>query len=963
MNLMYNLQRKNLSKHFLVGSAMLVASLGFYSCSDEALDRENDQPTGLNSLYGYVESQGNFTKFVQLIQDLGEKDILAKTGSRTLFVADDAAFDEFFKSNPWGVRSYSELSLAQKKILLYSAMIDNPYPTTLLSSAQPGSSTGGPVPGEVFRRVSSQSILDTVEVIPSNMYAEKLPKNKFFEAIQTLDTIVLFKDATAHPMIHFNGKFLQGNKLSTTDVDFLYGNPDGTFKTEDVYVNNAKVKVAEGKANIFCSNGFIHEVDKVVLPLDNMAEIVRTNPNTKYFNSILDRFTAPQDSTEMTRAYTGNTRAENVFVQRYFSKRSYGSSVSAGSSTDAAFNRDKDGTLFDANENLLKFDPGWNAYVSDVSNPRTAMMEDMAAMLVPNDEAIEQWWNGASGKIIRDYYKKYAKGDDIVSELNAVPTSVIAKLVNVNMLSSFVGALPTNFADILNDANEPMGVAKEYIDNVILGCNGAVYVTNKVFAPRSYSSVLFPAVIDTTQMKVINNAIMTMDYDKYLNSMVAYYRFVIPTNKGMLTYVDPVSYGQTTRNLWEFKYDERTQTINAEVFECEVNADGTVTKLNEKSLTKLTSGTNNEYIFNRMLDLLDNIIVVSDSNVEKAYPNKKYFKTKGNNYIKFEGTNDPDNPTLTKITPTWQAEHGTTLVPHQIFRVQNGTAYVADGLAMGTTKSVCQILNEKEDFSEFLAMLQACGAVSIADAKDNWYAADQQFGNLLHYSEKDGKKSVNYLLNAYHYTIYAPTNNAMQKAYAMGLPSLDDLDAAENLDNEEGGTFHQDSIKAVMLDFIKYHIQDNSIFVDDGFEPGNYESGKTKLHIATADEEEGTEVVENYTPGRPYKINVVSCSSDGITIKDEMQNEIKISKREGYYNLMAREWWLIDEKNKKEIKTPYSCKIDNSSSAVIHAVDTPLLYNYKAGSTNPDENQFLYKDRKLSTESGIKNMSPKRKQY
>lgn len=956
---MYNLQRKNLSRHFLVGGAMLIASLGFYSCSDDALDRENDQPSGLNSLFGYVKDQGNFTNFVQLIKDLGEDEILAKTGSRTLFVADDAAFDEFFKSNPWNVRSYSELSLAQKKVLLYSAMIDNPYPTTLLSSAQPGSSTGGPVPGEVFRRVSSQSILDTVDVIPAREFAARLPKNKFFDAIAGLDTIVLFRDATAHPMIHFNGKFLQGNKLATTDVDFLYKNPDGTFQTEDVYVNNAKVKVAEGKSNIFCSNGFIHEVDRVVLPLDNMAGIIRSNPKTQYFSSILDRFTAPQDSDEITRAYAGNSRAQNVFVQRYFSRRSYGSTVTAGSASDAAYNADKDGNIFDSNENLLKFDPGWNAYVSNVSNPRTALMEDMAVMLVPTDEAIEKWWNGEAGKIIRDYYKKYAQGSDMVSELNAVPTSVIAKLVNVNMLSSFVGALPTRFDDVLDDANEPLKLSRDSIEDVILGCNGAVYVTKNVFAPKSYSSVLFPVIVDTTQMKVINNAILSMDYDKYLNSMVAKYRFVIPSNKGMLTYIDPVSYGQKTKNLWEFKYNERTQTIIADVYECEIQDDGTVTKT--KSLTSLTNGTKNDIILNRMYDLLDNIIVVLDP--KNNYPGKKYYKTKGNNFVKFEGTDmdNQDNPSGTTITATWQDEHGTQMTPVQIFNVKNGISYVVDGIAMGTTKSVCNRLSENSDFSDFLGMLQACGAVSVVDPKDNWYSADQQYGNLLYYSEKDGKKNVNYLLNSYHYTVYAPTNAAMQKAYAMGLPTLDDLERAELLDADEGGTMHQDSIKSVMLDFVKYHIQDNSIFVDEGFEDGNYESGKTKLHVASADESDSS-AGELYTPGRPYKLNVTS-SSKGIQVVDEMGRKVNVITKDGYYNIMAREWWLIDEKNKKDIKTPYTCKIDNSSSAVIQAIDEPLLYSYKAGSTNPDENQFIYKDRKLSTDSGLKNVSPSKAHY
>ncbi|MCQ2131740.1 MAG: hypothetical protein MJY90_00230 [Bacteroidaceae bacterium] len=952
-----NLQRQNLSKHLLVGGALLVASLGFYSCSDEALDRENDQPSGLNSLFGYVESEGNFTNFVQLIQDLGEQEVLSKTGSKTLFVADDDAFAEFFKSNPWGVRSYSELSMAQKKLLLYSAMIDNPYPTTLLSSAQPGSTTGGPVPGEVFRRVSSQSVLDSVAVITSSDYDATLPKNKYFSAITGLDTIVLFEDATAPPMVHFNGKFLQGNKLSTNDVDFLYGVPDGTFHSDDVYVNNARVKVAEGKANIFCLNGFIHEVDKVILPLDNMAKIIASNPKSTYYSSILDRFAAPQDSAAVTRAYAGNSRAENVFVKRYFSQRSYGSTVSAGSSSDVAFTTDKDGNIFDAKENLLKFDPGWNAFVSNVSNPRTALMEDMAVMLAPTDEAIDKWWNEGDGRVIKNYYAKYATEPGMIGELNTVPTSVIAKLVNVNMFNSFVGTLPTNFKDVLDDANEKIGLSRDSIENVVLGCNGAVYFTKNVFAPKSYSSVLFPVVVDTTQMKVINNAIMTMDYDKYLNSMVAKYRFVIPSNKGMLTYIDPVSYGQSTPNLWQFRFDETAKNIVADVYECTLNDDGSAVA--GKYIVTLKNGTNNGIIFNRMNDLLDNIIAIGDS---IPVPGKKYYKTKGNNFIKFDGTDvdNPENPTATTIQASWQQEHGTELVPHQIFKMKNGYAYVADGIAMGTTKSVAQMLNENDDFSDFLKLLQYCGAVSTQaptsvkqDNKDFMPAANQTFGNLLHVDTK----SISYLLNNYHYTIYVPTNQALAEAFADGLPTFDMVDAAEALDEEEGGTFHADSLKAIMLDFVKYHIQDNSIYVDAGFESGNYESGKTKLHPAI--DEEGN-ILDSYTPGRPYKINVNS-SATALSVTDEAGRKADVITRDGYHNLMAREWWLIDDNSKREIKRAYECKIDNSSSAVIHAVNHPLYYCFEKDpatgkpSTDPDKNQFIYKDRALTSASGIKN--------
>lgn len=98
---MFNLQRKTLCKHLLVGGALLVAALGNYSCKD-SYSLDEDQPSGLNSIYGYLYDQGNFTNMLNLIDDLGQAETLSKTGSKTLFAADDAAFAEFFRTNNWG---------------------------------------------------------------------------------------------------------------------------------------------------------------------------------------------------------------------------------------------------------------------------------------------------------------------------------------------------------------------------------------------------------------------------------------------------------------------------------------------------------------------------------------------------------------------------------------------------------------------------------------------------------------------------------------------------------------------------------------------------------------------------------------------------------------------------------------------------------------------------------------------
>jgi len=348
--MLYNSKRKKLCRHLLAGGVMCIAGLMAFSCSD-TYDLDSKQPSGLNTLYGFMEDKGNFKTFLQLIDDLGETEVLSKTGSKTLFVADDDAFAEWYKSNDWGVKKYSDLSTAQKKLLLYSAMIDNAYPTSMLSTAQ------GPVKGEVCRRASSQSLFDSVQVVSTT--SDELPNTPFWTVLQgTHPEIVLFKDASgAPPMVHFTPKFLAANKIESTDIDFVYNDPAGTRQSDDTYVNRSKILESQ-----FCKNGFIHVVDKVITPLDNMAEIIRKSPSTQTFSEILERFAAVKDSTALTQAYNVNkgTEVDSVYVKKYFSDRSAGSGTTE--SSRVAFTADKDNRSLEG-ESSLKFDPGWNTFL------------------------------------------------------------------------------------------------------------------------------------------------------------------------------------------------------------------------------------------------------------------------------------------------------------------------------------------------------------------------------------------------------------------------------------------------------------------------------------------------------------------------------------------------------------------------------------------------------------------------
>lgn len=152
----------------LLGVACLLSTCGVtYSCSDD-YDLDETKPSFLGqSIYDELNARGNFKTVIRLIDDLGYKDVMQKTGSKTLFVANDESYNQFFSSNSWGVNSYDQLSTNQKRLLLNGSMLNNAYVVEMLSTIQ------GPVKNLCLRQLSALSATDSVPFFK----AEDLPHN------------------------------------------------------------------------------------------------------------------------------------------------------------------------------------------------------------------------------------------------------------------------------------------------------------------------------------------------------------------------------------------------------------------------------------------------------------------------------------------------------------------------------------------------------------------------------------------------------------------------------------------------------------------------------------------------------------------------------------------------------------------------------------------------------------------
>jgi hypothetical protein len=118
---------------------------------------------------------------LRLIDDLGETEVLSHTGSRTLFVAADSAYDAWFKTNGWGVSKYEDLSLPQKRLLLKNSMIDNAYLLELMSNKKSEGDAGTPEWGRTMRRTTSTSLYDSVFV----MTPDEMPQTMYWESLRS----------------------------------------------------------------------------------------------------------------------------------------------------------------------------------------------------------------------------------------------------------------------------------------------------------------------------------------------------------------------------------------------------------------------------------------------------------------------------------------------------------------------------------------------------------------------------------------------------------------------------------------------------------------------------------------------------------------------------------------------------------------------------------------------------------
>lgn len=399
---------------------------------------------------------------------------------------------------------------------------------------------------------------------------------------------------------------------------------------------------------------------------------------------------------------------------------------------------------------------------------------------------------------------------------------------------------------------------------------------------------------------------------------------IAPTDNALMSFLDPVSYGGEKLKVWELHLDTSkpsSRQIYADVYDYYTSdADGNLIKDESVAPTQVTGGADNAIIKNRLEFMFKNSVIPG-----VCRPGKKYYATMGNNFVRIEQSGN------SYVAYGSMQDNIGKPVTLTVKETENGTVMYADKSLLTSNRSVAYTLSIHPEFSEFLKVLEACGALSPTNEADGWQAGDQNYGNMLNIKfagnvgaedMRTGRK-VTYLLGDGNYTIYAPTNEAMQMAYQAGLPTLAMLEAAEMEDEQNdiwwpGPESKAATIREVLLNFVKYHIQDHSVFVDEGFESGKYTTAKFRYLENTTGDYAGY-----YRVAPPYKLTV-KVNPSAMQVTDAMGNTRNVITSGNLHNIMVNEYWY-DSRNR--VTRPHTVQLKNAPFVVIHAIDGPLFYN------------------------------------
>ena len=334
---------------------------------------------------------------------------------------------------------------------------------------------------------------------------------------------------------------------------------------------------------------------------------------------------------------------------------------------------------------------------------------------------------------------------------------------------------------------------------------------------------------------------------------------------------------------------------------------------------------------------------------------RKYYMSKGYGTVMVE--RDAEGM-VNAIAGGRERQNGAMIPVSNSYEQKNGYALqLGSSMIQPPTQSVYDVLGGNEEFIEFFEL---CTSID-PDVMKMLLGAETSKNEWDKYRIFDKKENLVRMFNTYHYTVYVPTNAAMEEAYEKGLPTWEDLLVECDSINKVQNQALKDSLKAnlkagadLIINFLRYHFQDNSVYVDnprhalatdigdtDGDGKRNY-SYDYKVFYETSSQDEITKQFNSVLVqsaehngkqtiavrgdfGESEELALDACANVCYVVNADPASENK------HYNVMTRDIQFNGT----------SGDVATSSYAVVHQIDGFLVYGGTNGIYDAEEGQFV----------------------
>ena len=446
--------------HFIrhIGFMMILFGVILSSGCTKEFDKYYEVPEDLiGTVLDVLEEDGNYTQFIKAVELVEFDDVLGKTGNFTVFAPDDNAFIEFFSE--FGYTSLEDIPVEELEGIVYYHIVFWAYSKYML--------------------LYGLGIQDaTIEYSTLNF-----KKQTRFTPPVTVEYDSLGRDYNVYHETKFipvysDELFSELEENSSENYQALY--PGSTFG--GFHIDRAEVI----EYDIPAQNGWIHKIDKVLIPPDNHNELLEENEDYSMFLELLERNTVFQYS----NTYTSSQHNEGDV--------------------------NEDGELDSLFVKMNSVFPSGSS--PDVENVGNNGKQNILTLFAPTNQALQNFMQNNTkdygtinqiGEYWMDWYLRHYIGS------NYWPTS----------FSTLTEDWDWDLTSLLVDCN----VMESDIHHIQMASNGPFCGLNKYFLPKVFESVAQPIFGDSKYESFCNMLVFYMA-DRLLNEENLVFTLFAPSN-------------------------------------------------------------------------------------------------------------------------------------------------------------------------------------------------------------------------------------------------------------------------------------------------------------------------------------------------------------------------------------------------------------------------------------------------